>query len=182
MGLGQELKVHRRTLPHEEEAVKAKQAILAVVLSLVSASALAQTATVQAKPLSDDDIKLLRQDLQAVKDDVIKDTMEFTGPEAAAFWPVYREYAKEQHAIANKRLSLITEYAQNIDKMQDAKASSLTQRLFQIEDDSQALRKAYFPKFETTLGAKRAAKFYQVDNRLTMLVNIQLAAEIPLIP
>jgi hypothetical protein len=32
------------------------------------------------------------------------------------------------------------------------------------------------------LGAKRAAKFYQVDNRITLLINIQLAANIPLIP
>jgi hypothetical protein len=32
------------------------------------------------------------------------------------------------------------------------------------------------------LGAKRAAKFYQVDNRLSLLVNLQLTSEIPLIP
>lgn len=156
--------------------------ILAVALILVSASALAQTATVQAKPLTDDEIKLLRADVQVAKDDIIKDTMQFTEAETAAFWPVYRDYSKEQHSIADKRLDLIKEYAQNIDKMEDAKASSLTQRLFQIEDDTQALRKTYFSKFEKALGAKRAAKFYQVDNRLTMLINIQLAAEIPLIP
>jgi len=156
--------------------------ILAVALILVSASALAQTATVQAKPLTDDEIKLLRADVQATKDDIIKDTMQFSEPESAAFWPVYRDYSKEQHLIADRRLDLIKEYAQNIDKMEDAKASSLTQRLFQIEDDTQALRQKYFSKFEKALGAKRAAKFYQVDNRLTMLINIQLAAEIPLIP
>lgn len=162
--------------------MKATRAILATVLILISASALAQTVAVQAKPLTDDDIKLLRQDVQSMKDDIIKDTMQFTGAEATAFWPLYRGYAKDQHAIADKRLSLITEYAQNIDRMDNAKASSLTQRLFQIEDDTQALRKAYFSKFENALGAKRAAKFYQVDNRLTMLVNLQLATEIPLIP
>jgi hypothetical protein len=66
--------------------------------------------------------------------------------------------------------------------MDDASASSLTQRLFQIEDETQALRKKYFNRFESALGAKRAAKFYQVDNRLTMIVNIQLASEVPLIP
>jgi hypothetical protein len=162
--------------------MKSTRAILAMVLILVAASALAQTATVQARPLTDEDVKLLRQDLQATKEDIIKDTMGFTGAEAAAFWPVYRGYAKEQHAIADRRLNLITEYAQNIDKMDNSKASSMTQRLFKIEDDTQALRKAYFSKFESALGAKRAAKFYQVDNRLSMLVNLQLAAEIPLIP
>jgi hypothetical protein len=32
------------------------------------------------------------------------------------------------------------------------------------------------------LGAKRAAKFYQVDNRLSLIINLQLAAAVPLIP
>jgi hypothetical protein len=95
---------------------------------------------------------------------------------------VYRDYAKGQRAIADKRLALITEYAQSLDKMDNAKASNLTQRLFQVEDDTQALRKQYFTKFEKSLGPKRAAKFYQVDNRLTMIINMQLASEIPLIP
>ena len=149
---------------------------------LVAASVWAQTVQVQAKPLTDDDIKLFRKDLQASKDQIITHTMQFSGPESAAFWPVYREYSQQQQLIAEKRFGIIREYAQNIDKMEDQKASSLTQRLFEVEDESQALRKSYFTKFEKALGAKRAAKFYQVDNRLTMMVNIQLAAEIPLIP
>jgi hypothetical protein len=44
------------------------------------------------------------------------------------------------------------------------------------------LRQDYWPKFQKALGAKRAAKFYQVDNRLTLMVNLQLTSEIPLAP
>jgi len=152
------------------------------VLILCSMMAFSQTTNVHAKPLTDDDIKLLRQDVQSVKDEVITKTMQFSPAESKAFWPVYREYASEQHALADKRLGLITEYAQNLDKMDDATAKSLTMRFFQLEDDDLALRKKYFPKFAAALGAKRAAKFYQVDNRLTMMIDVQLASEIPLIP
>jgi hypothetical protein len=155
--------------------------LLAFVFFL-AVSATAQTTQVKASPLTDNDIKLLRQDVQSEKDDVIKHTMEFTASESTSFWPVYREYSKEQSAIADKRLKLITEYAQNLDKMDDSTASSLTKRLFQIEAETLSLRQSYYPKFEKALGAKRAAKFYQVDNRLTMIVNFQLASEIPLIP
>lgn len=158
-----------------------KSRVLAVLFLSFSVAAIAQT-EVKAKPLSDDDIKVLRADVQVTKDQIIKNTMEFTEAESAAFWPVYMAYAKEQHAIADKRLALITDYARSLETMDNAKAHDLTVRLFQIEDDTQALRKSYFPKFETALGAKRAAKFYQVDNRLTMVVNIQLASEVPLVP
>jgi hypothetical protein len=152
------------------------------LLLLSSASAFGQTVEVRAQPLSDDDIKLLRQDVQALKDQIIGDTMKFSATESSAFWPVYREYAGRQHAIADRRLRLIIEYAQTAEKMDDSAAANLTERLFQIEDDTQALRRLYFPKFQQALGGKRAAKFYQVDNRLTIFVNAQLASEIPLIP
>lgn len=161
--------------------MKTRGVVLAVFL--LSALALdAQVAQVTVKPLSDDDIKLIRQDIQAAKDDIIKDTMQFTEAEGTAFWPVYKEYAGEQRTIAEKRFAIIAEYAQRLDAMTDADASNVTQRMFQVEDESQALRKKYFPKFEAVLGAKRAAKFYQVDNRLTMILNVQLASAIPLIP
>ncbi len=159
-----------------------RKAFLLLLLMMAALSLIAQTPQVQAKPLTESEIQLLRENVQLIKDDVIKDTMQFTDAETAKFWPVYHEYAQEQRGIAEKRLNLITDYAQNLDKMEDSKASSLTERLFQIEDETQALRKKYFAKFEKALGAKRAAKFYQVDNRLSMIVNIQLASEIPLIP
>jgi hypothetical protein len=66
--------------------------------------------------------------------------------------------------------------------MTDANASDLTNRFLQVEDEMQELRKKYLSQFQKALGAKRAAKFYQVDNRLTMILNVQLASEVPLIP
>jgi hypothetical protein len=163
-----------------EEPVK--RSIIALAFVFVSTlSAHSQVAEVTVKPLSDDDIKLIRQDIQTAREGVIKDTMQFSDAEGTAFWPVYKQYAGEQHAIADKRLAIIMDYAKHVDDMSDADAHSLTQRMLQIEDDTQSLRKKYFPKFESILGAKRAAKFYQVDNRLTMIMNVQLASDVPLI-
>jgi hypothetical protein len=56
----------------------------------------------------------------------------------------------------------------------------MVQRLLNIESKYVNLRQEYWPKFETALGARRVAKFFQVDNRLSLLVNLQLASEIPL--
>lgn len=159
-----------------------KSGLLLASFVLWAAPCIAQDAMVVVKPLTDDDIKLFREDVQAAREGIIKDTMQFTDAEGSAFWPVYKQYAQEQKAIGDKRVALIMDYAKNIDTMTDAQASSLTQRLFGIENETQALRQKYFPKFETALGSKRAAKFYQVDNRLSMIVNVQLASAIPLIP
>jgi len=161
--------------------VKARGLVLALFLVSAIAGSAQQAVQITVTPLTDDDIKLIRQDVQSIKDDVIRDTMQFNNTDAAAFWPVYKAYAAEQHAIAEKRFGIIKDYAASIDTMNDATAGDLTQRMFQVEDDTLALRKKYLPKFQTAIGAKQAAKFYQVDNRLSLIVNMQLASVVPLI-
>jgi hypothetical protein len=155
--------------------------VLAIFLLLTPFMS-AQTVEVAAKPLTDTDIQLLRSDLQSGKNQVIADTMKFTDPESRAFWPVYRDYVRDQQVIADKRLGLITDYAQHIETLDDSKAKEMSQRMLNIENESVKLREKYWPRFEQALGAKRAAKFYQVDNRLSLMINVQLASQIPLIP
>lgn len=141
----------------------------------------AQTASVAAKPLTDSDIQLLRSDIQADKNDIIHATMQFNDAESKAFWPVYRDYARDQQVIGDERVRLIKDYAANYDSMDDAKARDMVQRMINIEDKTLNLREDYWPKFMKALGAKRAAKFYQVDNRLSLIINVQLMAAIPLV-
>jgi Spy/CpxP family protein refolding chaperone len=148
---------------------------------LFSAALSAQTAQVTVKPLTDTDIQLLRSDVQAGKNQIIADTMQFTDAESTAFWPVYRDYARDQQVIGDKRVQLIKDYATNYDTMDDPKAKDMVQRMINIEDETLNLREDYWPKFMAALGAKRAAKFYQVDNRLSLIINLQLSANIPLI-
>jgi len=84
-----------------------------VLLLALSSPAVAQTVEVKAKPLTDADIQLIRQDVQGQKNQIITDTMNFTESETATFWPVYKEFASAQQAIATKRWNLIVDYAQH---------------------------------------------------------------------
>src|SRR5215469_11493941 len=113
---------------------------LTMLMAALNVCALPQTTEVRAKPITDADVQLLRQDLQAQKNQIITDTMTFTQSEATAFWPIYKEYASEQQAIAAKRLDLIIDYARSLENMDDKKAHELNQRMFAIEDETQAVR------------------------------------------
>lgn len=155
---------------------------ICALFALLIVAASAQTSDVSAKPLSDSDIQLLRSDVQAGKNEIILATMQFTDAESAAFWPVYRDYARDQQYIGDKRVQLIKDYAKDYDSMNDAKARDMVQRMINIEDETLNLREDYWPKFMKALGAKRAAKFYQVDNRISLIINLQLTSSIPLIP
>ena len=132
--------------------------------------------------VSDAEIQLLRSDLQADKSDIIAGTMNFTEKESTAFWPVYRAYAADQQKIGDKLVQLVKEYAQKYDTMTDAQAKDMTYRLISIDQELLSLKKKYWNKFDKALGGKRTAKFYQVDNRLGLIVRYQLTSAIPLLP
>jgi uncharacterized membrane protein len=162
-------------------SVMRKLVAVCASIVLLSLAGLAQTAAVAVTPLTDSDIQLLRSDVQAGKNQIITDTMKFSDAESTAFWPVYRDYARDQQAIGDERVQLVKDYALNYDSMDDTKARDMVQRMINIDDKTLNLREDYWPRFMKALGAKRAAKFYQVDNRLTLIVNVQLTSGIPLI-
>jgi len=150
------------------------------VLSVASGM-LAQTTTPQSGSGIDSDIALLRSDVQAQKIDVITHTMQFTDAQSQAFWPLYREFSGKQQTIGDQRVSIIKDYADSYDTLDDAKADELESRMIKFEEARTKLRAEYYPKFNKAIGAKQAAKFLQVDNRLTLLVDLQIASAVPII-
>ncbi len=150
-------------------------------VALAVSGAVAQTASAPPQSGVDTDIALLRSDVQAAKTDVISHNMTFTDDQAKVFWPLYRDYAHQQQVIGDQRVAVIKEYADYYDGMTDAKADELMGRLLKFEQARTTLKTDYWPKFKAALGAKLAAKFYQVDNRLTQVIDLQISSEIPII-
>jgi hypothetical protein len=160
-----------------------KMFLLTGAFALLSLSALAQAPADAntGRPVTDDDIAVLRQDIQADKTEIITRNMQFTDEQSKAFWPVYRNYAHDQQTIGDQRVSLIKDYAANYDHIDDTQAQSYIARALKFDEANLKLRKSYVSKFEKAIGAKQTAKFYQVDNRLNLLVSVQLAALLPII-
>ena len=65
--------------------------------------------------------------------------------------------------------------------MTDAAADGLVERLFQLNDDEQTLIREYHGKVASAVGGAVAARFVQVERRINTLLDLQLAAEIPLL-
>jgi hypothetical protein len=159
-----------------------KEIRLLVMLSIVlgTSGAVAQTATT-GQTGTDTDIALLRSDVQAQRTDVVAHTMQFNDVDAKNFWPLYREYVNKEQIIGDQRVSAIKDYASQYDTMDDAQADGLMDRVLKFDKSRTELRAEYYPKFKKTIGAKQAAKFLQVDNRLNLLVDLQIANAVPII-
>ena len=72
--------------------------------------------------------------------------------------------------------------AANFDTLTDEVADDLLNKSYDLQEDKLDIEKKYYEKVKDQLGAKQAGKFMQIINRLNMLIDIQVAAELPLIP
>jgi hypothetical protein len=151
------------------------------------ASAFAQDSTPQASASEsstgsiDQNIDLLRKDIRSQKKQIIAANVQLTDAEAQAFWPVYDQYTADFVKTNNDKYALIKEYAQSYGTMTDAQADDWTKRVLQLDTNVAALRLKYQPAFRKVLSAKKTAIYEQVERRTQMLIDVQLASQIPLL-
>ncbi|HEY4979771.1 MAG TPA: hypothetical protein VII25_11440 [Candidatus Acidoferrum sp.] len=138
-------------------------------------------ASKDSQTVTEQDIKLLRQDLRSNKKQLIAANLTLTDAEATKFWPVYDQYAEEMTKIGDQKYALIKEYAQNFGSLTDAQALSLTNRSLAVDEAVAQLRIKYVPIINKVLPGTKTATFFQIDRRLTTLIDLQVAAQIPLV-
>ena len=106
--------------------------------------------------------------------------MTLTDAEATKFWPVYDQYSAEMTKIGDQRYALIKEYAQNFGSLTDDQALSLINRSLALDEAIAQLRIKYVPIINKVLTGKKTTTFFQMDRRITTLIDLQLASQIPL--
>ena len=104
-----------------------------------------------------------------------------TDTEAQQFWPVYDQYTAELVKITDTKYSLLKEYARNYTTMTDQQAETYIKGRAAVEQSIMLPRLKYFPTFRKVLSGKSTALFFQVDWRLGMIMDLQLASQTPLI-
>jgi hypothetical protein len=145
------------------------------------AGVLASCPAISSASSIESEIELLRSDLKAGKVEVVKEALHVEGAKADAFWPVYRKYQLDLDKIGDKRIAMIKDYAANYETMTDVKAKALVKQALDLQLARTNLLKSYYPQFEKVLGATDAAKLIQVEHLIMALIDVQLAAEMPLI-
>lgn len=141
----------------------------------------AQTAT---KHQTDDArayFEVLRSDFNAAKIRTINQAMKLTGPEAEAFWPIYRKYEGELAAVGDEKLSLIREFFTHYKNgtLNDRNAKVMADKWLQNIQARLDLWKKYHQKISTAVSPMRAVQFLQVENQVALFVDTEIASEMP---
>jgi hypothetical protein len=121
----------------------------------------------------------MRADMRADKVAIITDAMKFTPQESTAFWPIYKKYEFDLSKLNDGRVALIKTYADKYTTMTDADAKAMAEKSFNLESSRVDLKKQYFKEFSKAMPATTVARFFQLEHRLDLLVDLKLASELP---
>ena len=158
-----------------------KKLLTLVVLFALSAPIVAQEQKQSDAAYLDAYIEMARSDLKTEKTALITQAIPMTEQESAAFWPLYRKYDLDLNQLNDERVALIKDYAANYQTMTDAKAQELADRMLAWDEKRVMLKKQYFAQFSKVLPAAKAARLLQIENRIGLLIDLQIAANVPLI-
>ena len=137
------------------------------------------TAVAQDEPPNN--MQIFIEKVKADKKLLVAENMQLNDTEAKAFWPVYEQYQNELFLLRVRTLKLIQDYTAAYEKMSNTTARKLLNEYMTIEALRLKLGEAYLPKFKKVLSDVKVLRFYQLENKINVVLYYELAARIPLI-
>jgi Spy/CpxP family protein refolding chaperone len=149
---------------------------LSAALSLAALLALPAVASAQAT-----DLAVTRQQIETDRQGIVAENLPLTETQATAFWPLYQEYRAAVKKINDQRQTLLFNPT-TADSVTDKEIITFLQSWTKLDQDYAKLKGDYAKKFEPVLGARGTLRFYQIENRLDLIVLAGMASTIPLVP
>ena len=139
------------------------------------------TADSTADAITDQQLTLLRRDIRSIKKQLIAANLTLADSEATKFWQVYEQYSAEAERINDTRTAIIKEYSEEYGTLTDDQADNLIRRWLDTDIEQTKLRQQYVAIFRKVLSGKKAATFFQLDRRISTMIDVQLTSQLPLV-
>jgi len=119
---------------------------------------------------------------QTARKSFVDGNMDLTPEESSKFWPLYYEYTSEIFSLDDKLAELLAQYAAGYTNksLSDEQAGKMLKNYLQYEKQYAKIRLKYSKKFGEILPPKKVMRFFQIENKLNALVEMEMARQIPL--
>ena len=91
------------------------------------------------------------------------------------------QYIAELAKVNSIKYELLKEYFDSYGTLTPEQAASMTKRILELDVSVAQLRQKYQPNFRAVLPAKETAIFFPTDRRIAVMIDLQLASQIPLV-
>ena len=130
-------------------------------------------------PTIDSTIAVVRANMQADRTTLITTGMNFNDKDGEAFWPIYKQYQYERSLLDDRRVAVIKEYTQKYPTLTDAEAKAMALQMLDCESRLAELKKKYYKKLNKVLPALTVTKFFQLERRVDLMMDMQVEASLP---
>ena len=116
------------------------------------------------------------------REEMMREEMQLTESEDAAFWPVYEQYRSEVETVRDRQAKMISTYMEAYwaAELNDELAKDVLDEHFAISSAILKLEKKYLRRFRKVLPTAKVTRFYQLESKLQAEIDIFLANLIPL--
>jgi Spy/CpxP family protein refolding chaperone len=150
------------------------RALAAAALFGLAAAATAQTAK--------DALEVTRQAVESQRRVLVSGALPLTDAEADAFWPLYDAYEKERRPLDERANKLVADFLAGAASLTDAQAKAMVEEALQVDEGRLRVRRSYLGRMLKAIPPRKAARFYQIDNKLDSVVQADVARQVPLAP
>ena len=126
-------------------------------------------------------IEGLKNDLVGTYKEIVKQSITMTGEQSKIFWPLFDDYMKARNPIFEERVSVTEEYMLNYYSLDDETGKNILNRAMQLSQELLDVRKEYINKMMEQLPVPVVGKFFQVDNRVTIALDMIRMSSTPLV-
>jgi len=122
-----------------------------------------------------------RSDLQAARADVVAKGLTLNAEQASKFWPLFKQFQSEQNSIIDTQLKATKKYSDSFAQLTEADSLAYIASLLERDQKIHDLRVKWLTKFQSAVPIGTAARAIQIDRRLGLVAQIQLASKVPLV-
>ena len=126
-------------------------------------------------------IEMIKHDINTERRAIIAEAIEIPTGTETEFWALYNSMEKELDLLSDKRAANIKRFADNATKLTDDVANDLVMTYYDVNVNRYKIYKTYYKKMSKIMSKVEAARFVQVMDQIQLLINVQIAAEMPLI-
>jgi chloramphenicol O-acetyltransferase len=132
--------------------------------------------------MTKDDVNLIQAIYGKDKRDLMQAYMQFKDTASEhGFWKLYDKYEADRKKLGQNYISILQNYADNYEKLDDKKADVLINKALANNLAFENLYMQYYKRMKPVVGALKASQFLQLETYLRNVVKLKISNEIPFI-
>lgn len=150
-------------------------------ISVLFALIFASTSFAQIDSFDSSYIDEVKADAWGTYIQIIGDNLTLTDEQAQILAPIMESYIADQNKVADMRVKNTENYMMNYYDLDDATATDLLNKAFEIEQERLNIKREYVDKMLEKLPPTVVGKFFQLDARIFALIDLVRMSSIPLV-